>query len=117
MVGSLADQGGLLLKAGPGAEGEADIPAVGVHTVALHHPVDDFGGGGREDDCGVGGLDNLRVGDLHAPQLLPGVGVPESDDVHPLLEHPGGPGAVSVRADGADAAAVHEDLVAQDLGR
>ena len=87
-----------------------------VQPLALQHPVNDLGFGGGQNDSRVGGEDDLGPGHPHVLQLGKGMGVPQGDSIHAFLEHPGGPLSVGGVVNGADAAAVHEDLVAQALG-
>ena len=110
-------EGGLLRKARPGPEGEADQPLPpGRDARPEEHAVRLFL---RRRGKGQGRVRrqlDFRPVHPHGFQFLQGVRLPEGNHVHVPVQHLGRQLPVVLPLDGADAAAVHLDLAARPFG-
>ena len=111
-----ADGGGGLLKARPAAQGKAEVAAAGRDPGPEEDAVGLILRGGGEGQGRVGSEEDPGLGDAHGLELRLGVRLPQGDDVHAVVQGPGGHAAVFVPCHRADAAAVHLHPAAQGVG-
>ena len=111
-----ADGGDGLLEARPAAQGEAEVAAVGRDPGPEEDAVGFVLRSGGEGQGRVGGEEDPGLGDAHGLELRLGVRLPQGDDVHAVIQGPGGHAAVLLPRHGADAAAVHLHPAAQGVG-
>ena len=112
----LREQGGLVLKALPIPQSEAQILPVGRDARPQQNAVDLVLAGGGKGQSRVRRQEDLRFRHAHGLQFLQGVRLPEGDDVYAGVQHAGRQLPVLFPENRTDAAAVHLYLAARLVG-
>ena len=112
----LCEQRGLVLKALPIPQSEAQILPVRRDARPQQNAVDLILAGGGECQSRVRRQEDLRFRHAHGLQFLQRVRLPEGDDVHAGVQHAGRQLPVLFPENGTDAAAVHLHLAAGFVG-
>ena len=112
----LCEQRGLVLKALPIPQSEAQVLPVGRDARPQQNTVDLVLAGGGEGQGRVRRQEDLRFRHAHGLQFLQGVRLPEGDDVYAGVQHAGRQLPVLFPENRTDAAAVHLHLAAGFVG-
>ena len=86
VAGRRAKKGGFFLKAPPLPQSKAEIPPLGRDTGTQQNAVDLIVLRLAEGQGWVCREEDFRFCDTHGPQLLPGVRLPEGDNIHIAVE-------------------------------